>query len=112
MTCMCRAGLLVMRMCGEPMVAACTVCGKPVCQRHLAMGQAGAACAECAVMNPGFQETDETRMAETRAQYFGEPGTPQYGQGNYFTGTDAATLSQGVGQRRRRKDDEDDAYSS
>lgn len=111
MTCQCRAGLLVMRECGEPMVAACTVCGRAVCARHMSMGQTGAACAECAVMNPGYQETDETRMAETRAQYFGAPGTPQYGQANYFTGTDTAALSQGAVGRRRREDD-DDAYSS
>ncbi|MBF0565549.1 MAG: hypothetical protein HQK89_09925 [Nitrospirae bacterium] len=35
MTCKHKTGLLVLRDCGNPVVALCTECNKPVCSRHM-----------------------------------------------------------------------------
>lgn len=45
-----RTGFLTFTMCGEPAVAVCANCGKPICANHLQGDLSGPRCPDCAVI--------------------------------------------------------------
>lgn len=46
-TCKHKTGLLVLRDCGNPVVALCTECNKPVCGRHMKYKDGNPMCPDC-----------------------------------------------------------------
>jgi hypothetical protein len=48
-SCTVRRGFLTLRECGEPAVALCGTCGRPMCVEHLVGDGAGPLCVECSV---------------------------------------------------------------
>jgi hypothetical protein len=89
MSCQAQAGLLILRMCGQPAVSACSSCGIPLCGLHGAAG----ACPNCLATggNPG--ENELAREAATRNQYYEEyGGRAEFGGARYFNAGDRESL--------------------
>jgi len=61
------------------------------------MGQGGIACPQCASGQAGYQQNEETELAEARGGYF-----QQYGKPGYFTKKDESSLN----NKKREKDDD------
>ena len=105
MSCQWQRGLLVMQECGEPATGACGICGRMLCMAHTVPGANGMACPQCASQNEGYEETEDTEMAETRGEYYQRYGEgTQFGQPGFFTPSDSAALgSRGLPPVRREK---------
>lgn len=98
MTCSWKLGLMTLMECGEPAMGACSMCGNPLCGKHMVMSMAGAAgCPRCAASAQGFPKTDLTEMASAREAYY-QPfgGTRGFGSSSYFSDEDEEAM------RRRR----------
>ena len=94
MSCGYQMGMLVLRECGSPATSACSLCGTPVCSAHTLMGSQGPACPQCASQSDGYEDTDDTEIAEARGQYFTQyGGASQFGSRGYFSGNDAAAMA-------------------
>lgn len=93
MTCQWQMGLLVMRECGAPAGAGCSLCGRQLCMTHTLMGQNGPACPQCASANQGYEANEDTELAGSREQYY-QPygGAAAFGRAGYFTPADSAAL--------------------
>lgn len=86
MSCQARAGLLVLRMCGEPAMGACGTCGRPLCMLHQVMGGAGMTCPECAALHGGSEDNEQAREAANRNDYYNSYGEPtEFGGDTYFS---------------------------
>ncbi|MBI2689083.1 MAG: hypothetical protein HYX27_22495 [Acidobacteria bacterium] len=95
MSCEYQLGMLVMRECGAPASGACGMCGRQICPMHTMMGDAGPACPQCASQAAGYEDNDDTDIAETRGQYFTQyGGAAQFGQRGFFSSADSAAMSQ------------------
>jgi len=91
MICQWQSGLLVMRECGQPAMAGCSMCGRSICMAHSVPGPNGMACPQCASSAEGYEDTEDTEIAETRGQY-----AQQFGTGaGYFTPADSSSLGRG-----------------
>ena len=96
MTCSWKLGMMTLMECGEPAMGACTICGNPLCGKHMVMSLAGAAgCPRCAASAEGFPKTDLTEMASAREAYY-KPfgGTRGYGSSSYFSDEDEQAMRQ------------------
>jgi hypothetical protein len=97
MTCSWQLGVMTLMECGEPAMGACTMCGCPLCGKHMVMSMAGAAgCPRCASTNAGFPKTDLTEMASARETYY-QPfgGTRGFGSSSYFSDEDEEAMRRG-----------------
>lgn len=56
--CQAKKGLLFLRDCGGPAIAACHLCGRPVCSTHQVKDEKGSVCPECA------SQTDTTTIEQ------------------------------------------------
>ena len=97
MSCQARAGLLVLRMCGEPAVGACGTCGRPLCLMHQVMGGMGMACPECAATQGDYETNEYAREAANRNDYYNSYGEPtEFGDESYFSEGDHDAVRRGV----------------
>lgn len=109
MTCDWQMGLLVMRPCGAPASAGCSLCGRQLCMSHTVMGQNGPACPQCASVQDGYETTEDTELATSREQYY-RPfgGAGGFGRAGYFTAADSAAMNRpGLLPRRPARDEYD-----
>ena len=62
-----RTGFLTLTFCGEPVVAACVKCGKPICAGHLVTEPTGPCCPDCAVLG---LDADEASRRGLDSSYY------------------------------------------
>ena len=90
MSCLAQAGLLILRACGQPAVSACSSCGIPLCAMHAMAGT----CPNCMVAGGHSADSEMTREAATRNQYYESYGKPtEFGGEGYFSEADSETLA-------------------
>lgn len=93
MTCECKIGLLLPRVCGAAAIGACPQCGTPGCESHLVPGPAGMLCPECAATSDGFGDSEQAQEASRRKSYYSAYGDrPEYGEHGYFSQHDRQGL--------------------
>lgn len=93
MSCQVPVGLLVLRVCGQPAVSACSSCGTALCAMHAAAGQ----CPGCMIAGGQGSDNELTREAATRNQYYDAYGArPQFGDGDYFNAGDDESVRPGT----------------
>lgn len=89
MSCQAQVGLLVLRVCGQPAMGACSSCGLPLCGLHLGAGT----CPSCMLTRGNPEENDLTREAANRHQYYETyGGGHQYGDARFFNEGDRQSL--------------------
>jgi hypothetical protein len=109
MTCQWQLGVMTLMQCGEPATGACSLCGRPLCIKHMVMGMTGAGCPQCAANNEGFPRSEDTELAAARQEYY-RPygGAPGFGSAGYFSAGDSAALNDpGLAQKKRPRKDYD-----
>ncbi len=94
MTCQAKAGLLVLRACGQPSVGACAKCTKPLCGEHIGSG----VCASCAI-ETGAPRDRLVEEEATRASYYRTYGPSAaaaalFGGAAFFSARDAEAFTQ------------------
>ncbi len=97
MTCQWQTGLLSPEPCGGLALGSCGSCGQSICMIHSSMGPSGTACPQCANMQPGYEQNEETEMAGARGSYY-----QQYGTSGYFSKNDESS----VNPKKREKNDD------
>ncbi len=91
--CQAKKGLLFLRDCGGPAIAACHLCGRPVCSAHQVKEEKGTVCPECASQ----AETTTTEQQDGTVTTTGQPNVvsrsryrrryySHYGYSPYFYG--------------------------
>ncbi|MEW6262545.1 MAG: hypothetical protein AB1641_05655 [Thermodesulfobacteriota bacterium] len=102
--CHAKKGLLFLRDCDAPAVAACAVCGRPICSAHQVPGPKGPQCPECLALEqktePGAV-TGAGRMnmvdrARYRHHYYDTYGylPYYYGWSHYYSDRDYRTFDE------------------
>ncbi|MBN1106019.1 MAG: hypothetical protein JXL84_21595 [Deltaproteobacteria bacterium] len=94
-SCRARVGLLVLRVCGEPATAACTLCGLSLCSQHILIGQDGAPrCPSCALQDPDMASRPEFRRSRVRDEYYHDYGYEPHvlGGAGYYSAGDRASM--------------------
>ncbi len=86
--CKAKKGMLVLRECGEPATASCSMCGIPVCQKHVVPTEQGVACPECAAMKTKIPQGPQgvVGRARRRRSYYGHYGYSPYYYGYHGYG--------------------------
>lgn len=114
MSCMWQTGLLTMRTCGAPAAGGCALCGLPLCMSHVVQGASGPACPGCASRNEGYEDTEDTEIADAREEYYAPyGGAAAYGSPGFFSGSDSAAMgSPGSVLFAPRKGAEDEDYDA
>lgn len=93
MSCQAQVGLLFLRVCAQPVVGACMSCGLPLCAYHLGTGS----CPSCQLAAGNPDDSEFTREAATRNQYYGTYGAgTQFGDDGYFNESDGESLRPGM----------------
>jgi uncharacterized membrane protein YgcG len=84
-SCAQRTGFLTLTLCGEPAVAICVECGKPICGAHLAGDPSHPLCPDCAVQ--GLNEDEASRRGLDSSYYrnslSAESGMMAYSSSDY-----------------------------
>jgi hypothetical protein len=95
--CRAKVGMLVLRDCSSQAVAACDVCGRPICKFHLTRLGNQVSCPECAVENPQARRERPVRRARRRRRWYRGYGYRPYYYGpyyhHYYSDHDYRTLS-------------------
>ena len=72
--CQAKKGLMFLRDCGAPAIAACHLCGRPVCSAHQVKDEKGSICPECA--SQAETTTTEQQDGTTTTTTAGTTGIP------------------------------------
>lgn len=93
MSCGARAGLLVLRACGQPAMGFCGSCGTPLCAIHIGGGM----CPDCMVVSGNAHGSEDAQHAAARNDYYNSYGPQQqFGDSNYFSSGDRAAVAGGA----------------
>ncbi len=80
-----RTGFLTLTTCGEPVAAACAMCGKAICAGHIHHTQSGILCPDCAALG---LDADEASRRGLDSSYYrrsadSDTGMVTYGSSDY-----------------------------
>lgn len=113
MNCQWQMGLLMMRPCDQPAVGSCGLCGRALCSAHAVPGPSGPACPQCAASHEGYDETEDTELAESRNAYYRPYGAVLgYGQAGFFSPLDSRAMNRPVAPVRHGQSDDYDAMET